>query len=290
VYNVGFHTKEEIPVSIYNNPAVVSYYSALNYLTACEQLLFDKYLSPGMDILDLGVGGGRTTAYLSSIAGRYVGADSADEMIATCRRRFPALEFQVVAASDLSIFATSSFDAVVMAYNTIDCVASDESRYQALRETHRVLKPNGILIFSSHNVRSIFVRPSWNPLRLTRFAKQLAGGDSVLYRALLRSLTAARVLIAIFQSAVKSLARVIQRVPRRAFWLGAGYLIDTAHGGVRTHFSTSKKVEQELTQFSFRLLRILGDDYPRVSRAFVTDWYYYVFSRMDALVGREVCA
>src|SRR6202050_4301293 len=190
-------------VRVYSSPEVAQYYASLNYLTACERLLFEQYLRPGMAILDLGVGGGRTTPYLSSLAGRYVGADYAPEMINICQKKFPNLEFENVNAADLSIFATSSFDAVVMAFNGIDSIVFDESRYQAFRELRRVLKPKGVLVFSSHNVRSIFVRPSWNPLRLARLAKKIVGRDSILYRPLLWSLTALRVVIAAFQSLVK---------------------------------------------------------------------------------------
>lgn len=272
----------------YNSPEVTSYYSSLDYLTPCERLLFDEYLDPGMTILDLGVGGGRTTSYLSSIAKRYVGADYAAEMIAACRRKFPNLEFETADAADLSIFAGSSFDAVVMAFNSIDSVVPDESRYQALHEIHRVLKPNGILIFSSHNVRSILVRPSWNPQRLVSLAKQLVGCNSVLYRPLLWSLIGLRVAIAVFQSIVRSLARVTRRTPTRAFWHGEGHLMDPAHHGMRTrtHFSTPPKTQQELNRFGFRVLRVLGDDYPLLSRPYVTDWYYYVFSKVEAMGGK----
>jgi SAM-dependent methyltransferase len=273
---------EDRNLEAYNSPEVTSYYSSLNYLTPCERLLFDEYLSPGMTILDLGVGGGRTTPYLSSIASRYAGADYAAEMIAACRRKFPNLEFENVGAADLSIFAASSFDAVVMAFNGMDSVTPDESRYRALREIHRVLKPKGVLIFSSHNVRSIFVRPSWNPLRMVNLAKQLVGGNSVLYHPLLRSLTGLRVVIAALQAILRSLARVARRVPTRAFWRGEGYLIDAAHGGMRIHLSTPEKTERELNRFGFRLLRVLGDDYPQASRLYVTDWYYYVLSRAEA--------
>jgi SAM-dependent methyltransferase len=277
---------EDPNLNTYNSPEVTAYYSSLNYLTPCERLLFDEYLSLGMTILDLGVGGGRTTPYLSSIATRYVGADYAAEMIAACRSKFPGLEFENVGAADLSIFAASSFDAVVMAFNGIDSVIPDESRYRALREIHRVLKPKGVLIFSSHNVRSILVRPSWNRQRLEGIAKHLVGGNSALYRPLLWSLTGLRMVIAAFQSLGRSLPRVMRRIPTPAFWIGEGYLIDAAHGGMRIHLATPEKAEQELNRFRFRLLRVLGDDYPQTSRLYVTDWYYYVFSRVEAPGGK----
>lgn len=267
-------------VDTFNTPEVASHYAALEYLTPCETLLFDEYLTSGMAILDLGVGGGRTTPHLSSIAGAYVGADYAPEMILACRKKFPDLQFLVVDAADLSMFSASSFDAVVMAFNTMDNVIPDESRYRALRELHRVLKPNGILIFSSHNMRSIIARPAWNRQRLIGIAEQSVGRDSILYRPLLSSLTVMRVVIAYFQSLVSSIGRIATRVPTRAFWRGEGYLTGIEHRGTKIHQATPKNTERELRRFGFRLLRVLGDDYPRISRLFVTDWYYYVFSKI----------
>jgi ubiquinone/menaquinone biosynthesis C-methylase UbiE len=271
---------KETNLDTWNNPEIASYYSALTYLTPCERVLFDEYLHVGMAILDLGVGGGRTTPYLSSIASRYVGADYAAEMVAVCQKKFPNLEFQTVDAADLSRFPAAGFDTVVMAYNGIDNLMPNESRGRAWGHMHRVLKPQGVLIFSSHNPRSILVRPSWNPKRLETLAKRMAG-ESLLYWPLLWGLTPVRVAIAALQSLVRSLFRVAKRAPTRAFWLGEGYLMDSAHGGTRIHYSTPEKVERELARFGFRLLRILGDDYPRVSRSLVTDWYYYVFARSD---------
>jgi SAM-dependent methyltransferase len=266
-------------ILIYNSPAVAEYYAELNYLTPCERLLFDVYLKPGMAILDLGVGGGRTTSYLSSIASRYVGVDYAPEMVAACRKKFPQLEFETETASDLSRFATSSFDAAVMAFNGMDYVIPDESRFCALREIRRVLKPEGVLIFSSHNPRAILVRASWNPQRVRFAAQAIAGSGSVLFRPLLWTLTTARVILAGLQAALRSLVRAASRLPTLAFWRGHGYWRDPAHGGLTTHLATPEKVTRELGTFGYRLLRVLGDDYPRTSRPYVTDWYYYVFAK-----------
>jgi SAM-dependent methyltransferase len=269
-------------IPVYNAPAVAEYYAALNYITPCERLLFDTYLRPGMAILDLGVGGGRTTAYLSSIAARYVGVDCAPEMVAVCRKKFPQLEFEIESASDLSRFAISSFDAVVMAFNAMDYVIPDESRLRALREIRRVLKPEGILIFSSHNPRAILVRASWNSQRVQDVARAIAGRDSVFFPPVIWFLTAARAILACLHAGLQSLSHAAKRLPTQAFWQGQGYWRDPAHGGLKTHGVTAEKVTRELGEFGFRLLRVLGDDYPRASRPYVTDWYYYVFSKTEA--------
>jgi len=273
---------EDPNLQIYNTSGVAEYYAALNYLTPCEQLLFDAYLKPGMAILDLAVGGGRTTAYLSARASRYVGVDCASEMIASCRKKFPQLEFEVLDAADLSKFTSTSFDAVVMAFNGIDCVVPDESRLRTLQEINRVLKPEGILIFSSHNPRSIWVQASWNPQRVRNLADTLAGKDSIFFQPLLRCLTAVRVILAALQAVLSSLERTVRRLRTRTFWQRQGYWIDPAHGGVKVHAASPDRVEHELSRFGFCLLRVLGDDYPKVSRTFVTDWYYYVFSKAPA--------
>jgi len=266
----------------YNAPAVAEYYAALSYLTPCERLLFDTYLKPGMAILDLGVGGGRTTPYLSSIASRYVGVDYAEEMIAACRRKFPHLSFELADAADLSQFLPSSFDAVVIAFNGIDYVTPDEARFRALQEIRRVLKPDGILIFSSHNPRSIWVRPSWNSQRVRTVAESIMRSDSIPFPAFLRFLTALRVVLAGAQAVSRSLLRVTRRLPTWAFWRGQGYARDPAHGGLTTHMAAPEQVESELASFALHPLRVLGDDYPRASRRYVTDWFYYVFAKRCA--------
>jgi ubiquinone/menaquinone biosynthesis C-methylase UbiE len=274
---------------VYNTREVAAHYAALDYLTPCEQLLFRAFLQEGMTVLDLGVGGGRTTPYLSSIARRYVGADYAEEMIAICRRKFPALEFEIADAADLALFPDGSFEAVIMAFNGMDYVIPDESRYCCLREIKRVLTANGVLIFSSHNPKAILVRPSWNRRPLEVLARHITGSLPGVYRPLLSLLILLRAVAAFVHASVSSLVRAARRVPTRVFWSGEGYILDSAHGGLRTHCATPERVEREVSGFGFRLQRVLGDDYPRSSRRYVTGWYYYVFTRVG-LQGKERCA
>jgi ubiquinone/menaquinone biosynthesis C-methylase UbiE len=273
----------------YNNSEVAEYYASLNYLTPCEKLLFDQYLKTEMSILDLGVGGGRTTSYLSAIAARYVGVDCADEMIVNCRKKFPQLEFQVADAADLSRFSSSSFDAVLMAFNGMDYLVPAETRLRGLAEIHRVLKPEGVLLFSSHNPRAVLVRPSWNRKKIEAIAQGIAGTRKWMLGPATMLLVSTRVVGAWLRATTESVVRLLLRVPRRAFWNGDGYMVDPAHGGLLTHYAVPRRVIAEVAEQGFRILQLAGDDYPLHGGVYVTDWYYYVFQK-ENVTKSSACA
>jgi len=273
---------------VFRDPEVVSHYASLEYLTACELHLFNTYLTSGMAILDMGVGGGRTTSYLSRKASRYVGMDYSDEMVRLCRDKFPQLEFLVADASDLSKFSSGSFDAIVFAFNGLDYLFPDEQRGKCLRECGRVLRAGGVFVFSSHNPRSIFVRPAWDRQRLHALAGKLASERSVSHSATLSTLTVVMWLHSFLRATARSAGRICRRVSKAALWRGEGYLVDPAHGGLMTHYATPSQVCEELSRCNFRQEALLGDDYPRRSHELVTDWYYYVFIKDQNAAG-EPC-
>lgn len=280
----------ETNLHVYNAPEVASHYARLDYLTPCEQFLFETYIKPGASILDLGVGGGRITPYLSRRAGRYVGVDYASEMVHVCRSRFPDTEFLVADAASLDVFPDASFDVIVMAFNAIDYVIPDSHRARCLREIHRVLRPDGIFIFSSHNPRSILVRPDWNRDSLRRCAAQLAGEARPMFILILALLTCFKAFLAGINSTASSCARIMRRIATSAFWNGDGYLLDPAHGGLVTHYWTPKRAVSVLESFHFSWQRKLGDDYPRSSNRYITDWYYYVFGKSRNPKDQQACA
>jgi ubiquinone/menaquinone biosynthesis C-methylase UbiE len=284
---------QEEPANLrtYGIPQVASYYAALNYLTPCEKLLFQSYIKPEMNVLDLGVGGGRTTAYLSRIASRYVGIDYSEAMVQACEKKFPHLDFRLADASDLSSFEEESFDVIVFSFNGIDSVIPNEKRLRCLCECWRVLRPEGVLIFSAHNPRSLLVRTAWDRGRLKAFARRFMSQRNVCFPLVMILLTVVKAAHSFFSAVTKSMVRVIRRVPNLAFWHGEGNLYDSSHGGLTIHCSTPQRVIAELTELDFQIVTFVGDDYPRTSRALFTDWYYYVFAKSaNSTIDRKSCA
>jgi len=281
--------REDRNLRVYNRPEVAAHYASLQYLSPCEKTLFNAFLKQGDVILDLGVGGGRTTPYLSTRASRYVGVDYAPKMVEACQQKFPQLEFMEADATNLAPFGDQTFDSVVMGFNSMDYLIPAESRLQCLGEIHRVLRNDGVLIFSSHNPRAIFCRPGWNRQRVEQVARQLAGNGKWLIQPLTYLLLWLRVAAALLRSTMESALRFFHRIPHRAFWTGDGFMLDPAHGGLLTHYAVPQRVIAELEQHGFQLLRFLGDDYPHDSHSYVTDWYYYVFQKAGPS-GSSPCA
>jgi SAM-dependent methyltransferase len=147
----------------YNAGSVVKWYEQLAEITIAEKTIFDRYaalISEG-DLLDIGIGGGRTTAFLSDKCKSYTGIDYSQEFVSSCKKRFPVLKIQLCDARNLSGFDNNTFDFVNFSFNGIDYTDTD-GRQNILSEINRVLKPNGIFFFSTHNKdHSTFYKNPW---------------------------------------------------------------------------------------------------------------------------------
>jgi len=258
----------------YTDPETAAGYGRQQYITPCERLLFITYIKPGMAILDIGVGGGRTSEFLARNASWYVGIDYADEMIKICRSKYPQWEYFVDSATDLSRFKCGSFDAVVMSYNTLDDVIPDENRWRCLKECHRVLRDRGLLIFSSHNPRAILVRPDWEHRRDIAYTRLAVREDN---SHAMDSLKPPGHIGRIFSAIKLSLHRIMSYAWKAPFWRGEGHMLDT--GRLMTHFWIPAKAISELARAGFQLKAVEGDDYPLTNHILTTEWYYYVFSK-----------
>ena len=136
----------------YETGVVAARYATRSGLQPAEAAIFERYHRDiaGLRILDLGVGGGRTTPFLLELSSNYLGVDYSREMIERCRRRFPGVAFDVVDARDLSRYPDSSFDFAFFSHSGIDAI-EHVGRLEVLREVRRVLCDGGLFVFSSHN-------------------------------------------------------------------------------------------------------------------------------------------
>lgn len=272
------HHADEI-LNHYNSPDIAARYGRQEHITPCERLIFDAYIKPGMSILDVGVGGGRTSEYLARSAARYVGIDYAPEMIQICRKKYPKWEYYLSVATDLSIFSDGSFDTVVMCFNVLDDVIPSENRWQCLKECYRVLRRGGYLIFSSHNPRAVFVRPKWESTATRASARPVAAQRAICSRGMTRMMALASHAGQLWDAVKSSACNIIRCMWQAPFWRGEGHMLD--HQRLMTHFWIPDKAIQELRRFGFQFIALRGDDYPRKSHLLITGWYYYVFSKHD---------
>jgi ubiquinone/menaquinone biosynthesis C-methylase UbiE len=142
---------------VYRLPGVATVYARQSNLFPPEETILHLMLPElrTARMLDLGVGGGRTTLHFARCVREYVGADYSESMIRECERRFATypdpLSFVVSDARSLQMFADGSFDFILFSLNGIDSV-NHSDRMTILKEIRRVGRPGGWFCFSSHNL------------------------------------------------------------------------------------------------------------------------------------------
>lgn len=143
--------QNRVNAAVYQSPDVVDSYPIRGLdvaesvaLLKCQPAFFGK------DVLDIGVGTGRTTKILTGVARRYIGIDYSGPMVQYMHRSWPDVEVQLADMRDLSRWQDGSFDFVFGSNNVIDAV-SHADRLRVLGEVRRVLRPGGVFAFSSHN-------------------------------------------------------------------------------------------------------------------------------------------
>jgi ubiquinone/menaquinone biosynthesis C-methylase UbiE len=146
----------------YERRRVGAHYARKARLDVPEAEILSRHAAEikGKRILDLGVGGGRTTSFLRELSSDYVGVDYSPKMIERCRTRFPEANFLLMDARDLSAFPDAHFDFALFSKAGIDAVGHHD-RLAVLREVHRTLTDGGLFVFSSHN-RNAHIPKPWD--------------------------------------------------------------------------------------------------------------------------------
>lgn len=137
----------------YERTDIVSIYANAEELFPCEPFIFDRYAMQFRGrVLDVAIGAGRTTKVLLPNARHYIGMDYSAGMIDVARERFPGTDLRVMDMRELPRdMAGQTFDAILISWNGIDHITWDD-RNRLLAELMPLLAPNGVLVFSTHDL------------------------------------------------------------------------------------------------------------------------------------------
>ena len=233
-------TSDDSNFKAFSSPEVVELYANSSGLhQPAETYAFDKFVPQGASILDIGVGGGRTTPYLGgerqSLRWHRLRPGHDRHMC----RKLSRKTFYCADATRPSMFEAKSFNVVIFSFNGIGAITTREDRLRCFAEVFRVLTPGGVFIFSSHNSKLLFNLPSLDNAGLARKAWRLA------------------------RAAVTSIPLAVRLLSSGAFRAGAGYFLDPVHGGILTYCSTPELIELDGGSAGFQFLEAVHNLHPR---------------------------
>jgi 2-polyprenyl-3-methyl-5-hydroxy-6-metoxy-1,4-benzoquinol methylase len=120
-------------------------------LKLAEEIWLPKMvdLDPGMIVLDIGCGFGRTEEWMMRRVKEVYGVDISDYIIDVCKKRFSGkrnVHFCVNSGYDLSLFEDSKFD-FIYCFNVLQHIPRRFTE-KYLGEIKRTLKPGGLTLFN----------------------------------------------------------------------------------------------------------------------------------------------
>lgn len=146
--------------SVYDSKKVAKGYEKFDYLLYPEKTIIELIKNKKINnrnVLDIGIGAGRTTKYFAPLFAEYNGIDYAENMIEICKNKFSEnknLKFDVCDARKMNIFSDNTFDFIFFSFNGIDCISIDD-RLKVINEVIRVGKNGGHFFFSTHSIYNV---------------------------------------------------------------------------------------------------------------------------------------
>lgn len=228
----------------------------------------------GGQVLDVGVGTGRTTWLLSLLTAHYVGVDYTPAMVRLARVGCPWADIRLGDARVLE-FPDASTDFVFFSNAGIDSLSHDD-RGLALTEFARVLRPGGVLVHSTLNRLGPFYRAGPGPVKPpgARFA-----GVYRTARFAARAVRSPQDHVAGFRNV---------RAHRSLFEDHGDWAIDTMpthRWSLLVHYATTATAAQEVAARGFDRIRLIdryGGAVEPGDAAAHSAWFYLIARRNES--------
>jgi ubiquinone/menaquinone biosynthesis C-methylase UbiE len=119
------------------------------------------------DLLEIGCGEGRGVALLHDKVDSYSGLDKIGELVDTLAKAYPQADFKQSVIPPLP-YSDNSFDSII-SFQVIEHIKDDRTY---LKEIFRVLKPGGVALITTPNIKMSLSRNPWHIREYT--AQQLS--------------------------------------------------------------------------------------------------------------------
>mgnify|MGYP000846257260 FL=1 len=134
----------------WNDPVIIQNYISKTHIQEGENKIIDVLKTTDVNLenmLDIGVGGGRTTMHFGHLFKKYTGVDIADKYHETLRERYP--DYCFITKNILDCDFSEKFDFVFFSHNGIDYLQNITDYVQCIDKLFSLSRK--YIAFSSHN-------------------------------------------------------------------------------------------------------------------------------------------